>query len=48
VIDALKKLGCDTARNVLAMSREDLIEKADLEESTVDEVLGILRAEFED
>jgi len=48
VIDALKKLGCDTARNVLAISREELIEKADLEESTVDEVLGILRAEFED
>jgi len=48
VIDALKKLGCDTARNVLAMSREDLIEKADLEENTVDEVLKILRAEFED
>jgi transcription termination/antitermination protein NusA len=48
VIDALKKLGCDTARNVLAISREELIEKADLEENTVDEVLGILRAEFED
>ncbi|MCK9310930.1 MAG: transcription termination factor NusA [Bacteroidales bacterium] len=48
VIDALKKLGCDTARNVLAIPREELIEKADLEESTVDEVLGILRAEFED
>ena len=48
VIEALKKLGCDTARNVLAIPREDLIEKADLEESTVDEVLGILRAEFED
>jgi len=48
VIEALKKLGCDTARNVLAIPREDLIEKADLEETTVDEVLGILRAEFED
>ncbi|MDD4923079.1 MAG: transcription termination factor NusA [Bacteroidales bacterium] len=48
VIDALKKLGCDTARNVLAIPREELIEKADLEENTVDEVLGILRAEFED
>jgi len=48
VIEALKKLGCDTARNVLAIPREELIEKADLEESTVDEVLGILRAEFED
>lgn len=48
VIEALKKLGCDTARNVLAIPREELIEKADLEENTVDEVLGILRAEFED
>jgi transcription termination/antitermination protein NusA len=48
VIDALKKLGCDTARNVLALSREALIEKADLEENTVDEVLTILRAEFDD
>lgn len=48
VIEALKKLGCDTARNVLAIPREELIEKADLEENTVDEVLGILRAEFDD
>ena len=48
VIDALKKLGCDTARNVLAIPREELIEKADLEENTVDDVLKILRAEFED
>jgi len=48
VIEALKKIGCDTARNVLALPREVLIEKADLEESTVDEVLAILRYEFED
>jgi transcription termination/antitermination protein NusA len=48
VIDALKKIGCDTARNVLALPREVLIEKADLEESTVDEVLNILKYEFED
>ncbi len=48
VIEALKAIGCDTARNVLALPRETLIEKADLEESTVDEVLRILRAEFED
>ncbi len=48
VIEALKKIGCDTARNVLALPREVLIEKADLEESTVDEVLTILRFEFED
>jgi transcription termination/antitermination protein NusA len=48
VIEALKKLGCDTARNVLNIPREELIEKADLEENTVDEVLTILRAEFDD
>jgi transcription termination/antitermination protein NusA len=48
VIDALKKIGCDTARNVLALPREVLIEKADLEESTVDEVISILKYEFED
>jgi len=48
VINALKKIGCDTARNVLALPREVLIEKADLEESTVDEVLTILKFEFED
>lgn len=48
VIDALKAIGCDTAKNVLAMSREELIDKADLEESTVDDVIRILKAEFED
>ncbi|MDR1402870.1 MAG: transcription termination factor NusA [Tannerellaceae bacterium] len=48
VIDALKNIGCYTAKNVLAMSREEIIERADLEEQTVDDVLGILSAEFED
>lgn len=48
VIDSLKKIGCKTAKSVLARSREELIDKADLEEDTVDEVLDILRAEFED
>jgi len=48
VIEALKKIGCDTARNVLAIPREELIEKADLEESTVDEVLTILKYEFDE
>jgi N utilization substance protein A len=48
VIDQLKKIGCVTAKNVLATSREKLIQEADLEEDTVDEVLAILRAEFED
>jgi len=48
VIDALKNIGCYTAKNVLAMDRDEIIEKADLEESTVDEVLAILKAEFEE
>ena len=48
VIDALKNIGCITAKNVLNAPREMLIEKADLEESTVDNVLAVLRAEFED
>ncbi len=48
VIDAIKKIGLDTARAVLDAPREILIEKADLEESTVDEVISILKSEFED
>ena len=48
VIDALKGIGCATAKAVLNTPRQDLIDKADLEEDTVDEVLAILRAEFED
>lgn len=48
IIDQLKKIGCSTAKNVLATSRERLIKEADLEESTVDEILSILKYEFED
>jgi N utilization substance protein A len=48
VIDALKAIGCDTAKNVLAIPRQDLIRRTDLEEETVDDVLAILNAEFED
>ncbi|MDR1719388.1 MAG: transcription termination factor NusA [Dysgonamonadaceae bacterium] len=48
VIDSLKNIGCYTAKNVLALSREDIMEKADLEETTVDELLAILQAEFEE
>ena len=48
VIDAIKSIGLDTAKAVLNAPREMLIEKADLEESTVDDVLRILKAEFED
>lgn len=48
VIEALKDMGCVTAKSVLNTPREDLVNKADLEEETVDNVLAILRAEFED
>lgn len=48
VIDALKDMGCVTAKSVLNTPREDLVRRADLEEETVDNVLEILKAEFED
>lgn len=47
VIDAIKGIGLDTAKQVLKAPRNMLIEKADLEEETVDSVLKVLRAEFE-
>ena len=48
VIDALKNMGCVTAKSVLNTPRQVLIDKADLEEDTVDQVIAVLRAEFED
>ena len=48
VIEALKGIGLDTAKSVLRAPREMLIDKADLEEDTVDYVLSVLRAEFEE
>ena len=47
VIDAIKGIGLDTARQVLNAPRDMLIEKADLEEETVDSVLNVLKSEFE-
>jgi N utilization substance protein A len=47
VLDAIKGIGLDTAKAVLNAPREMLISKADLEEETVDQVLEVLRAEFE-
>ena len=47
VIDAFKAIGLDTAKEVLGTSKEDLLRRTDLEEETVDEVLRILAAEFE-
>ncbi len=48
IIAAIKKIGLDTAKAVLNTPRELLIEKADLEEDTVDHVLDVLKAEFEE
>ena len=48
IITELKNIGCDTARSVLNLSKEELLRRTDLEEETIDEVLGILAAEFED
>ena len=48
VIDTLKNIGCITAKNVLSTPRQILIDKADLEEDTVDQVIRVVRAEFDD
>ena len=48
IIDKLEGIGCDTAKSVLALSPEDIAKRADLEDETVEEVMAILRAEFED
>ncbi len=48
VIDELKRIGCDTARSVLDLKREELIRRTELEEETIDEVLRILAAEFDE
>ena len=48
VIEKLQGIGCDTAKSVLALAPADIAKRADLEDETVEEVLAILRAEFED
>lgn len=48
ILDSLKNIGCDTARSVLNLSKEELVRRTDLEEETIDEVLKILSSEFED
>ena len=48
IIEKLRGIGCDTAKSVLALSAADIAKRADLEDETVEEVLEILRAEFED
>ena len=47
VIEALKRIGCDTAKSVLELDRDEIIRLADLEEETVDDVIRILKSEFE-
>lgn len=48
VIDALKAIGCDTAKSVLLIPRQELIDRTDLEEETIDNVLQVLNTEFAD
>jgi N utilization substance protein A len=48
IIEALKGIGCDTARSVLNLSKEELLRRTDLEEETVEDVLSILKSEFEE
>jgi N utilization substance protein A len=47
IIDELKAIGCDTAKSVLEISIEDLVQRTDLEKETIVEVFRILNAEFE-
>lgn len=47
VIDELNRIGLDTAKSVLALSKEELVRRTDLEEETIDGVLNILKKEFE-
>jgi N utilization substance protein A len=48
IIDTLKGIGCDTARDVLAIPKEELEERTDLESETIDNVLKVLKAEFDE
>jgi N utilization substance protein A len=47
VLDELKAIGCDTARSVLDLSVADLVKRTDLEEETINEVIRVLKSEFE-
>ena len=48
IIERLQSIGCDTAKSVLALSAADIAKRADLEDETVEEIIDILSAEFED
>jgi len=47
ILEELKRIGLDTAKSVLALSKDDLVRRTELEEETVEDVLQILRQEFE-
>lgn len=47
IIDIFKSIGCDTARDVLKLSREELINRTDLEEETVDDMVNCIKNEFD-
>ena len=47
ILDELKSIGCDSARSVLEISKDDLVKRTDLEEETIEEVLKVLKSEFE-
>tara|TARA_B100000925_G_scaffold130787_1_gene97844 strand:- start:800 stop:2038 length:1239 start_codon:yes stop_codon:yes gene_type:complete len=47
IIDELKAIGCDSAKSVLEIGKEDLVKRTDLEEETIDEIVKILTSEFE-
>jgi N utilization substance protein A len=47
IIDEFKRIGLDTAKSILALSTDELVKRTDLEESTIKEVVNILKAEFE-
>jgi transcription termination/antitermination protein NusA len=48
IIDQLKSIGCDTAKSVMLLSKDELVRRTDLEEETISDVIQILQAEFED
>jgi N utilization substance protein A len=47
VIDALKAIGCDTAKSVIELGFDELSKRTDLEDETIEDVLNVLKAEFE-
>lgn len=47
IIDQFKAIGLDTAKSVLELEKEELLKRTDLEEETIDEVIGVLKSEFE-